>query len=235
MANAKISQLPSATTPLAGSELVEIVQGGINKQVTAQDVADLGGGGGAVDSVNGQTGVVVLDAGDVGALPLSGGTMSGNIAMGNNKLTGLAAGSSNGDSVRFEQLPAAASASVSGIGKLYTGTGTNTDGSMTQNAITNELRKTRTITTADSLVQSDDNSFIIFNSGSPMNFTLDQITASSKVSFLNIGAGIITFVAGTGVTITGETTLLAAVGTSYPTAVVFYHTATTPRVIVGSF
>ena len=27
------------------------------------------GGGGAVDSVNGQTGVVVLDAGDVGALP----------------------------------------------------------------------------------------------------------------------------------------------------------------------
>ena len=27
------------------------------------------GGGGAVDSVNGQTGTVVLDAGDVGALP----------------------------------------------------------------------------------------------------------------------------------------------------------------------
>ncbi len=30
-----------------------------------------GGGGGAVDSVNGQTGVVVLDAGDVGAIPTS--------------------------------------------------------------------------------------------------------------------------------------------------------------------
>jgi hypothetical protein len=37
----------------------------------------LGGGGGAVDSVNGQTGVVVLDAGDVQAIPLSG-TTEGN-------------------------------------------------------------------------------------------------------------------------------------------------------------
>jgi hypothetical protein len=36
-------------------------------------------------------------------LSLSGGTMSGNIAMGSNKLTGLAAGSGVGDSVRYEQ------------------------------------------------------------------------------------------------------------------------------------
>lgn len=34
-------------------------------------------GGGAVDSVNGQTGVVVLDAADVGALPTTGGTVTG--------------------------------------------------------------------------------------------------------------------------------------------------------------
>jgi hypothetical protein len=34
-------------------------------------------GGGAVDSVNGQTGVVVLDADDVGALPTTGGTVTG--------------------------------------------------------------------------------------------------------------------------------------------------------------
>lgn len=37
-------------------------------------------------------------------LPKSGGTMSGNIAMGGNKLTGLAAGTTAGDSVRFEQV-----------------------------------------------------------------------------------------------------------------------------------
>lgn len=36
-------------------------------------------------------------------LALTGGTMSGNIAMGGNKLTGLAAGSAAGDSVRYEQ------------------------------------------------------------------------------------------------------------------------------------
>lgn len=36
-------------------------------------------------------------------LDLTGGTMSGNIAMGSNKLTGLSAGSSAGDSVRYEQ------------------------------------------------------------------------------------------------------------------------------------
>lgn len=37
-------------------------------------------------------------------LKLAGGTMSGNIAMGTNKLTGLGAGSANGDSVRYEQV-----------------------------------------------------------------------------------------------------------------------------------
>lgn len=41
MANAKISQLPSATTPLSGDELVEIVQSGVNKQTTS---SQLGGG-----------------------------------------------------------------------------------------------------------------------------------------------------------------------------------------------
>jgi hypothetical protein len=69
MANAKISELP-ASGALTGAELVELVQGGVNKQTTAQDIADLGsGGGGAVDSVNGQTGVVVLDAGDIAFTP----------------------------------------------------------------------------------------------------------------------------------------------------------------------
>jgi hypothetical protein len=36
-------------------------------------------------------------------LALTGGTMSGNINMGSNKLTGLAAGTTTGDSVRYEQ------------------------------------------------------------------------------------------------------------------------------------
>lgn len=46
-----------------------------------------GGGGGAVDSVNGQTGVVVLDAEDVGAIPLSG-TTAGNPITGDLEIKG---------------------------------------------------------------------------------------------------------------------------------------------------
>ena len=48
------------------------------------------------------------------ALPKAGGTMSGAIAMGGNKITGLAAGSANGDAVRYEQL--------TGLIKTATGT-----------------------------------------------------------------------------------------------------------------
>ena len=41
MSNLKISQLPVATTPLAGTELAPIVQSGITDQTTVQDIADL--------------------------------------------------------------------------------------------------------------------------------------------------------------------------------------------------
>jgi hypothetical protein len=46
MADKKITQLSGASTPLAGTELVELVQGGTNVKATAQDIADLAGGGG---------------------------------------------------------------------------------------------------------------------------------------------------------------------------------------------
>lgn len=44
-----------------------------------------------------------VDTQDALKLSLTGGTMSGAIAMGASKITGLAAGSANGDAVRFEQ------------------------------------------------------------------------------------------------------------------------------------
>ena len=37
----KITGMTAATTPLGGTELVELVQGGVNKQATVQDIADL--------------------------------------------------------------------------------------------------------------------------------------------------------------------------------------------------
>jgi len=48
MANVKITELGSASTPLAGSELIEIVQGGVNKKV---EVNEVGGGGGVTEFV----------------------------------------------------------------------------------------------------------------------------------------------------------------------------------------
>ena len=48
------------------------------------------------------------------ALPKSGGTMSGAIAMGSNKVTGLAAASTNGDAVRYEQAVMKAGDTMSG-------------------------------------------------------------------------------------------------------------------------
>jgi len=50
-------------------------------------------GGGAVDSVNGETGIVVLDAADVGALALTGGTLTGDVSFGDNDKAIFGAGS----------------------------------------------------------------------------------------------------------------------------------------------
>lgn len=49
MAEVKISELTSATTPLAGTETVPIVQGGVTKKVAVSEIG--GGGGGATPSI----------------------------------------------------------------------------------------------------------------------------------------------------------------------------------------
>src|SRR5688572_13690357 len=52
MANEKISGMATASA-LTGTELVEVVQSGDNKKTTTQDIANLGGGGGAWGSITG--------------------------------------------------------------------------------------------------------------------------------------------------------------------------------------
>ena len=51
---------------------------------------------------------------DAAALLKAGGTMAGNIAMGNNKVTGLAAATTNGDAVRYEQALLLSGGTMSG-------------------------------------------------------------------------------------------------------------------------
>ena len=82
MANVKITELSPAFTPLWGTELIEIVQGGVNKKV---EVNELGGGGGVtefieltdVDAPSGYTGqgskVVAVKADESGLEFVAGG------------------------------------------------------------------------------------------------------------------------------------------------------------------
>ena len=51
MALRRFSDNPSATTPLTGTEIIPGLQGGSDVQMTAQDIADLAGGGGSGDVV----------------------------------------------------------------------------------------------------------------------------------------------------------------------------------------
>ena len=67
---------PTPTIPTVGNGTITITQGGktkgrftTNQSGNTTIALDAGGSGGAVDSVNGKTGVVVLTATDVGALP----------------------------------------------------------------------------------------------------------------------------------------------------------------------
>lgn len=96
-----------------------------------------------------------------------------------------------------------------------------------------QLGITRTVTGAAADVQTDHNGLIIFNSATPFNFTLDQLLAKTKITFINYGAGAVTFIAGSGVTITGDVALDAVDGDNFASAFVIYDTLTTPRVVKG--
>ena len=65
MATTTITNLPDATLPLGGDERVPMVQAGVTVDAPASALAALAA---PVQSVNGQTGVIVLGASDVGAL-----------------------------------------------------------------------------------------------------------------------------------------------------------------------
>lgn len=120
-------------------------------------------------------------------------------------------------------------AAVSTSASVQSVTGDGVDNTDPDNPII-ELTASRTVTGTDSIVQTDSLKTIYFNSGSPFNFTIDQLTVNSETAFVNIGAGVVTFVAGAGVTISGVTSLP---GSENTTAVILYRTATNPVIVSG--
>lgn len=91
----------------------------------------------------------------------------------------------------------------------------------------------RTITGASATVIGDNNGKVLFNSATPFNFTLDQLAANTTITLININAGDVTLVAGSGMTIIGTTTLPGASDPIFPSCVIIYDSLTVARVIVG--
>ena len=117
MADQKISDLTDGGAPQDTDELV-IARAGSNFSLLFSAIKAAIPGG--VSSVFGRTGAVVATNGDytaaqVGALPstetldqiATANATAASVAMNSHKLTGLAAGTTNGDSVRYEQIPTA--------------------------------------------------------------------------------------------------------------------------------
>ena len=76
MADSKVTDLAPATTPLSGAEIVYVVQGGLDTQATAQDIANLGGGGTTLTTVEKDLGSSPRRAGKFTITGLSGLTIS---------------------------------------------------------------------------------------------------------------------------------------------------------------
>lgn len=78
MANSKISALTAATTPLAGTETLPIVQGGVTVKTTVADITNGGGYAGSFTTLS-ATGVTTVQAGTalLPAITTSGDTNTG--------------------------------------------------------------------------------------------------------------------------------------------------------------
>lgn len=83
---------------------------------------------------------------------------------------------------------------------------------------TQSLFQQRSVTATDSIVATDNGKTIVFNSATPFNFTIDVLLAGMEMSFINKGAGTVTFVAGSGVTLDGTLTL----ETDTTAAIIYY-------------
>jgi hypothetical protein len=124
----------------------------------------------------------------------------------------------------------------SGVPANQTETNAGTEAAKYISPLTHRTYHTRNrviSTDAQDIAQTDDGAKIYFNSPTAIDFNIEQLTINSEIVLINIGAGVVTFVNGAGVTYSGASSLPD--GSSTPTsAIITYFTATTPIILTGS-
>lgn len=113
MALRRFSDNPAATTPLGGTETIPALQGGVDVQVTVDDIVNAASG--AVTSVNGATGAVVIALDDIddvdAAAPSDGDVLTWDSGDGEWQAK-PASGSGGGSDVLDVETPANVSGTV---------------------------------------------------------------------------------------------------------------------------
>jgi hypothetical protein len=155
MAVVRISDLTAATTPLAGTEIVEIEQGGNSRRATVSDIRG-GGGGAARDAVT--------------ALTISSGVVNIDCALGDFFTLALTA---NVTSITFTNLPASGRGVSLAVRVRQDGTGGRTV------ALPTAFKAT---TGSDTAVQSAANAWTLltittFDQGTRWEYTMRGVAA----------------------------------------------------------
>lgn len=229
----KISELDSASTPLAGTELVEIVQGGVNKKVAASNLGSGGGGGGTWGSITGtlsdQTDLQSALNSKQDALisgtnikTVNGTTLlgSGNLPVGTVTSVGLGVGSTGSD-VNVSGSPVTGAASITLNIPTASASSRGALSSANWSEFNNKEDNGFTINTQTSSYTAaigDERKLTQMNSASPNNFEIPPgvFAVGDRLQVTQIGDGVTTITAGVGVTLTFSAGVAAAPGKDQP-------------------
>jgi hypothetical protein len=226
MANTTISALPSATTPLSGTEVVPIVQGGVTKKVAVSAV----GASGAVTSVA----MSVPTFLSIGGSPITSSgtlavTLSGTALPVANGGTGVTSSTGSGSAV----LSTSPSLTTPVLGTPTSGTlsnctvdGTNSVGF--RNLPQNEQTGSYT------LVLTDSGKHIYRGSGSAATWTIPANSSvaypiGTAITFINLSATSVS------IAITTDTMYLSSGGTTGTRTLAQYGSATALKITSTSW
>lgn len=195
MANKKITELPAATVPLNAGDILEIVQGGINKQVAKSDVAT--GGGGTVTSVTGTASRITSSGGATPVIDI--------------------------DTAYDAAVQAIADAKVAdAINDGTTGIAPSQNAVFDALALKADKHPAANRQTGSyTLVLTDDGKMVEMNVASANNLTIPPNSSvafpvNTFVTLVQYGAGLTTVIAGAGVTIRTSSGILTSPGQYSP-------------------